>query len=256
MRQLRRIVVIVVITLGTIFIGAEWVAPVVMSFDTVRKPPRDARLVPVDLPDLSISRSPGRKLSYFGYEFEIPWNDLDETKTKSGPMVVLSFHSGLGMMVGASQAKLWVNGLSSNWHVSQASLQSAFGADTMRSDYNFFKMLYEFTPEQMHRWALSPRVHYREFMLLTLKSAALLPPAEKGFFNIHNQGYRGFQQGSPNNTPMVFVSLYSDDGEIEFTIFRTDHQNLALAQAEINRIVQSLHKSADGESVVSTAAVR
>ena len=55
---------------------------------------------------------------------------------------------------------------------------------------------------------------------------------------------------------MIMVRLYSDEGEIEFTIFRADHQNLAVSQAEINRIVQSLRKSADGESVVSTAAAR
>ena len=256
MRRLRRIVVIVAVTLATIFVGAEWVAPVVMSIETARKPPRDARLVPVELQDLTISQAPGRKLSYFGYAFEIPWNDLDETKTKLGPMVVLGFHSGLGMMVGASPAKLSVNGLSSSWHVSQARLQSAFGAETMHSDCNFLNMLYQFTPEQMHRWALSPRVHYREFMLLLLKSAALSPSAEKGFFYIHNQGYRRFQEGDPKNTPMIMVRLYSDEGEIEFTIFRADHQNLAVSQAEINRIVQSLRKSADGESVVSTAAAR
>jgi len=184
--------VIAAVTLATLFIAAEWVVPVVMSIDTARKPPRNARLVPVDLQDLTISQAPGRKLSYFGYEFEIPWNDLDETKTEvHGDMVVLSFHSGLKMMVGASPAKLWVNGLASSWHVSQARLQLSFGAETMRSDYNFKKMPYSFTPEQMHLWALSPRVHYREFMLLNLKSVVLFPPAEKGFLNIHNQSYKG-----------------------------------------------------------------
>ena len=43
---------IVAVTLATIFVGAEWVAPVVMSIETARKPPRDARLVPVELQDL------------------------------------------------------------------------------------------------------------------------------------------------------------------------------------------------------------
>ncbi len=258
MKRLRRIVVIAAVTLATIFVGAEWVAPVVMSIGTARKPPRYARLVPVDLQDIAISQAPGRKLSYFGYEFEVPWNDLDETKTKLyRDFVVLTFHSGLSIRVGALPAKLWINGLASSWHVSQASLQLTFGKETMHSDYNFIKMLYEFTPEQMHRWALLPRVHYREFMLLNLKSAALLPPVEKGFFRIHNKSYRGLQEGVPKSTPMILFSLYSDEGSIEFAIFRTDHKNLeGVSQAEINRIVQSLRKRADGESVVSTAAAR
>jgi hypothetical protein len=138
-------------------------------------------------------------------------------------MAVLSFRSGLKMMVGASPAKLWVNGLASSWPSPKRGFQSAFGAETMHSDYNFLKMLYAFTPEHMHLWALSPRVHYRELMLLNLKSVALFPP----------------------------------EGEIELTIFRADHQNLVgVSQAEINRIVQSLRKPADGESIVSTAAAR
>src|SRR5690349_11883015 len=37
-----------------------------------RKAPA-VRLAPAQLTDLSISRSSGRKLSYFGYEFEVPW---------------------------------------------------------------------------------------------------------------------------------------------------------------------------------------
>ena len=258
LRRLRRIVVVVLATLGTIFIGLQWVAPVVLSIETAREPPRYARLVPVELRDSTISQAPGRKLTYFGYEFEIPWNDLDETKTKlSRDGVVLTFHSGLQVMVGILPAKFWVNGLASGWHASAASLELTFGAETMRSDYNFIKMLYEFTPEQMHRWALSPRVHYRESMLLTFKSAALLPPVEKGFFNIHNQSYKGFQQGDPTNTQLINANLYSDEGSISFAIFRSDHRNLVgVSQAEINRIVQSLRKPAAGESVVSTAAVR
>src|SRR5207253_4753487 len=38
------------------------------------------RVAPAQLTDFSISRSPVRKLSYFGYEFEVPWNDVDEAK--------------------------------------------------------------------------------------------------------------------------------------------------------------------------------
>lgn len=35
--------------------------------------------VPVELPDLSVSRTPGKKLSYFGYDFEVPWDDIEKT---------------------------------------------------------------------------------------------------------------------------------------------------------------------------------
>jgi hypothetical protein len=38
--------------------------------------------VPVDLADLSISSKPGDTLSFHGVEFEVPWSDIDESKTR------------------------------------------------------------------------------------------------------------------------------------------------------------------------------
>jgi hypothetical protein len=37
------------------------------------------------LQDLSISPVPKQQLSYFGYQFEVPWNDIDDTQTKLYP---------------------------------------------------------------------------------------------------------------------------------------------------------------------------
>lgn len=50
---------------------------------------------PIALPDASISKSAVTKVSYFGYEFEVPRDDFDEQK--SGPVgrwQVLFFRSG------------------------------------------------------------------------------------------------------------------------------------------------------------------
>jgi hypothetical protein len=183
-RRLRRIVVVVVVTLGTVVIGAEWVAPVVLSIDTARKPPRVARLVPVNLQDLTVSKAPARKLSYFGYEFEIPWTDVDETKTKSYPnMVLLTFHSGLKLMVGTSPPKFWLNEIFERSKITQTRVEQTFG---IHSDYDFFVSLYNFTPDKIHLWALSRRVHYRETYMLGIKSVVVGPEAETGFFYVGN----------------------------------------------------------------------
>ena len=82
MRLLRRILTTAAITLGVIALGAFWVAPVALSFDAARKASPVVRVVPTDLKDLSVSQTPGTKLSYVGYEFEIPRSDLDETRTR------------------------------------------------------------------------------------------------------------------------------------------------------------------------------
>lgn len=55
--------------------------------------------VPVELAAQSISKSPGRKFSYLGYEFEVPWNDLDDAHTKRlRAWQVINFQSGRGII--------------------------------------------------------------------------------------------------------------------------------------------------------------
>ena len=62
---------------------------------------------------------------------------------------------------------------------------------------------------------------------------------------MQNQSFKGFQQGNAEARENgVVVNLYSDDGSVEL-IF-TEKNNLASAevtQPEINRIIQSLHKT-------------
>src|SRR5271156_3438703 len=38
--------------------------------------------IPVELKDLSVSTVKGEKLSFMGVEFEVPWSDVDEEKTR------------------------------------------------------------------------------------------------------------------------------------------------------------------------------
>lgn len=252
MRVLRRILVTTAITLGVIALGAFWVAPVALSFDAARKAPPAARVVPTELKDLSVSQVPGTKLSYVGYEFEIPWDDLDASQTKQVPkdnpnpfMVALKFRSGRFLLVSASPARVFPDSIAREWKVSPQSLESVFGRGAAQSDYSFLKNLYEFTPDKMHLWALFPSVHYREQMLLLLKTVVLSQSfADTGIFKIQSQDYRGFQLGDPQAHPrMITVHLYSDEGTIELTFSANDPNGpAAITQPEINRIVQSLRK--------------
>ena len=253
MKALWRALVIGVVTVAAIAIGVYWAGPVGLSIWTARKVPNRARLVPRDLEDVSISQATGSKLSYFGYEFEVPWNDIDPAQTKLYPKlnptrVELTFRSGLQLAVTAIPAKELVSGIASAVHSSPQLFESLvgleFGPDATRSDYDFTRKLYEFTPEKMNRWAISPSVHYRESMLLTIKSTSLLWSADSGIFNIHNQDYKGFQQGSTQARPNgIVVDLYSDDDGIEFIFNQRDYQDRpGVSQAEINRVVQSVHK--------------
>jgi len=151
----------VVVTLAVVFVGLKWIVPVATSFYASKKAPAVARIVPIDLKDRFVSDAPGTKLSYLGYKFEIPWNDLDETRTTLYPKdkpkktkVDLHFHSGLRLVVSAHSPREWVNQLPTELKVSPQDLDSTFGRETMKSDYSFSETLYEFIPDKMNRWVL------------------------------------------------------------------------------------------------------
>src|SRR5579872_1927247 len=106
MHLVRRILIAVVVTLAIAFIGIAWVAPVAMSFYASRKAIPVTRVLPTDLADRSISQATGKRLSYLGHDFEVPWSDLDESKTELFPkdnphktMARLHFRSGLQMLI-------------------------------------------------------------------------------------------------------------------------------------------------------------
>lgn len=112
MKLLRRALVTVAVTLSIVLVCLYWAVPVALSFYYARNALCITKVVPADLKDLSISQAPAAKLSYVGYDFEVPWTDLDDSKTKLYPenkpektMAVLTFRSGLRLMVLAGQPR-------------------------------------------------------------------------------------------------------------------------------------------------------
>jgi hypothetical protein len=242
----------VLIALGVVLVSVYGIGPVAISFYAAKKAPAVASIVPTDLKDQSISTASGTKLSYFGYELEVPWTDLDESKTTLYPKdkaekskVDLRFRSGLRFIIRAVRSREWVNDLPNDLSVSAKDLESILGRETMRSDYSFGRTLYEFTPDHMNHWASVRRGGAKDELLLLAKSMALPKAAETGIFNLHNQTYKGFQLGDPRvRQSKILVDLYSDDGGVEMIVLQEDYRNFAgITQSEINRIVQSLRQA-------------
>jgi hypothetical protein len=266
---LRRIPVTVVVALALVFVGVNRIAPAARSLYAAKKAPTVASVVPIDLKDKFVSKDPGKKLSYFGIEFEVPWTDLDETQTKLYPKeksektkVDLRFRSGLRIVVSVRPPREWVNELQTEipaaMRVSPQDLESVFGREAMKSDYSFTQALYEFTPDNMNPWTASRDGNNREELLLIIKSLALSKAAETGIFNVRNQGYAGFQEGNPRvRQDEIVVDLFSGDGSVRMIFFQGDYRNYTgVTQPDINRIVQSLHKSNEEESRIQSVARR
>jgi hypothetical protein len=263
MKLLRRILATIVITLAVIFVCLYWVAPIALSFYSARQALPVARVVPTDLPDHSISQAPGLQLSDIGYAFEVPWSDLDETKTMLYPKdkaektrVVLSFRSGLRLMVTAVPAREYVTMCATEFKMQAQGVEILFGPGASTSDYTFVSHVYGFTPEKMHYWSLSPSMHAREEMMLVTKSIMPMKAAESGIFNLQNPYYRGFQQGDPRvSRDRVVIDLYSGEGHFEMLLLEKDYRSTTgVTQPEINRIVQSVRKVAPGEVASSASA--
>ncbi len=257
MKLFRRILISLVAAFAVVLVGANWVAPVALSFYAARKVPAIAKVVPENLKDNSLSQALGLKLSYLGYEFEVPWSDLDAAKTELYPKdkpdktrVVLTFRSGLRLMVTAIPSHEFASEFAADFKMPADKFEAIFGRGTAASDYAFLKNVYEFTPDKMHYWSLSPGVHYREQTMLVIKSIVPARPADTGIFNLQNERYKGFQQGDPRKRQdSLLVSLYADDGSVEFLFQQKNYGNAAgVTQPEINLIVRSLKKTAPARS--------
>jgi hypothetical protein len=223
-----------------------WLFPVGLSLWTIWKAPGRAALVPVEMTDLTLWQGSGDRFEYFGYEFAVPWSDIEASQGLSPNRVGLSFHSGLQVSATALPAKEFLNTIAASWFgVSPEVFESRLGHDATRSDYEFLKRLYALTPKKVSKWSIDPSVHYRDAAFLRLKYTALLPEAaDSGIFYVSNQEYKGFQQGNPNSRPnKIAVDLYADDGGIEFIFNQKDYRNPGgVSQAELNYIIQSLRK--------------
>jgi hypothetical protein len=209
----------------------EFILPAALSSYLTKTAPAFVHVLPTELQDLSVSTAPGEKLSYLGYEFEVPWDDLDQAQTKqlsrgnSGTdSAWIFFRSGLKMLVTAAPA------------------------DEASSDYALAKLVYEFSPDKTHIWPPFPSNQYRQLMLLTSKSHILSndlhTPAESGIFNLRTPSYHGFQLGNPQvRQDGLRLELYSDNGSFKITFLQEGYEEPAgVTQPDLNRIVQSLHK--------------
>lgn len=253
MRIVRRILITIVLTLGTGFILINYVSPIALSFYGSAKALPITRVVPIDLKNSSIAPATGTKLSFLGYEFEVPWDDLDPTQTVLTPRgnpdknrVILTFRSGLRMMATKSPARQMADEfMRQDFRMTPAAFAAVFGSKAADSDYEFMKCVFEFSPARMHHWALGPPVHAREAMLLVTKSILPSRPAKSGIFNIHSTNYEGYQQGDPNSPSAkddgIVLSLYSQTDAFEIIFAQAKSKHL-VTQPEINRIAQTLHK--------------
>lgn len=200
---------------------------------------------PIPLLDGTVTRSVGINQALCGYRFDVPWEDIDESKTKVFQRAkVIYFRSGLILMAKCAPPKEFVNGFLSSTSMTSDDFRRTFGDTSLQSDLALTRLMLETTPskitlqtrEQDAAGALS---------MLVVKAIAT-PPADSGIFSIYTGEFEGFQYGDPELAPKrVVVTLFAPDGSLEFTFF-LDHtdKSTRVLQPDINRVLQTAHKDA------------
>jgi hypothetical protein len=200
---------------------------------------------PIDLRDLSISQAAGRKLSYFGYEFEVPWDDLDDGKTKqAGNMQLIVFRSGNVILFSRAAPKEFVQTFLSSTKIDADNFRKLCGDGALESDYSLQRLILEATPGQVN--LLTQRADAaRGAMLLVMKGVMIPRGGESGIFRVQNEKFQGFQFGDPQSRPkMMSVEIFAENAGLNFIFAQKEKGTTpAITQAEINRVIQTARKA-------------
>ena len=199
---------------------------------------------PTELVDSSISPAPGRTLSYFGYEFEVPWDDLNEHKMKQvGKMQMIPFQSGNVLAFARMEPQEFVRTFLSSANADPENVRKLWGPEALESDYALHRLILETTPGQIN--LLSHReVAVRGAMLLIFKGNMMPGGGESGIFKVRTELFQGFQFGDPQSRPKSLdVVMFSDNVGLSFIFAQRENGAApAITQAEINRVLQTARK--------------
>jgi len=207
------------------------------------------KVAPLKLADSSVSNSSGTTLSYFGYEFDVPWNANFKQKVGKN-LVEVQFESGQNIIfiVPENQSGLLTE-IVEDRSLNMGDLRLVFGDLLKRSAYDQYGVLLNATPESIR--AFGPRAEaVRGVTLLTIKAIAFGPGLESGAFSFDLHGKRGFQIGDPQKAKRVDLEVFDSTGHHVEILCGSTNGNIRFSQPELNRILASLH----AESVPSHLA--
>lgn len=203
--------------------------------------------VPIELSDLSVSKVPGQKFTYSGYEFELPWPvDVSKTKRVNPTSVVIVFRAGNALWFSKVPPKEFVNEFPAMSRADAGGLRQLYGEDALRSDYSLTNLVLETTPREIG--LLSNRRQAAGGAMLLLVKGIMIPSGgETGIFRIRTGDFQGFQYGDPRSRPRsIDVEVFADDGGLAFLFAQSEKGPVpAITQAEINEVLQSVRKASN-----------
>ncbi len=245
-RQTKRILIAAgsVLVVGVIYLslfGIQTGLALMARYQYRRVP--EVALTPIALTDSSVSDTQHKKITHMGYEIELPWDDVDEQKSKiAGPICLTAFHSGNAFWFSKFPPKEFVNLVTKTPRLNPQNLRQAFGDDAFQSDYGFMSKMLQATPKGIRPLG-SRQEAIAGSMMLVIKALSM-PKTESGIFSFKVKGLQGFQYGNPQSRPYrIEDQLFGNDGGIELIFYqKVGGSETSISQAEINRVIQSIHR--------------
>jgi hypothetical protein len=207
-------------------------------------------VAPLKLADYSVSNSSGKTLSYFGYEFDVPWSANFKQKVGKG-LVEVQFESGQNVIfiVPQNQSGLLTE-IVEDHSLNMGDLRLVFGVLMKRSAYEQYGVLLGTTPGSIR--AFGPRAEaVRGVTLLTIKAIAFGPGLESGAFSFDLPDKRGFQIGDPQKSRRVDLEVFDTAGHHIEILCGSTNGNIRFSQPELNRILKSLHAASVPSGLVT-----
>jgi hypothetical protein len=242
------------IGIGILYLLSFLLGPPLMILYTIRRETKAfpaINVTPHPLTDYSVSDAPGKTISYFGYEFTIPWNTNFKERGGNGIMALM-FETGQSLVLFVSPNKdgiLTESAKDPSMHME--AMHAIFPELIKRSAYDQFAALYSTSPASIHAFG-SRANSYRGMTLLTMKTIAAPAALQTGMFSFDFSGKRGFQIGDPRKSNRLLLDIFDvDSHNIEIILSTQDDSRLT--QSEVNRIISSLH-AAPPQPAVTPAA--
>jgi hypothetical protein len=138
----------IAVILGLIFVGPRvfWLWE---SRNMASKLPIVAA-TPQELDVSTVNHAKGVTIAFGGFQFDVPWNDVDKAKTKTvGKMSVIAFGSDKWIVIGGGPANSWVTATDQYVAPIVTVTKAAYGNAAVSSDLAFWKAVYSTTPRDI-----------------------------------------------------------------------------------------------------------
>jgi hypothetical protein len=211
-------------------------------------------VIPQALHDSTLAKQPGLKLSAYGYEFEVPWGDIDKDKTMSGvSLSVYYFRSGSFLMFLNPEMVPNAKEIFLSDDEKRRLAMQVWGEKTFESNFTLTRAMLETSPAQMS--VLAPRAKVLGLGILLMLKPSTAMGGETGIFAFETSTIRGFQMGDPDKRPKVISVRAFDMGDHQLALaFGMQKGSTGqITQAEVNRVLQTVRLVSKSEGGSGTA---